>query len=127
MASRMLQLCRLALLAATCAAIACMFRQYMHDKVMRPLQPVQLQGLSHRMAAVSGSGRRHASTIANQEHHFAMHPTTCPASKPLLPIKTRGHIGLLLHEEGLKIGAELGVQAGQFAAETLNLWHSCTR
>jgi hypothetical protein len=122
----MLQLCSLALLAATCAAIACMFRQYMHDEVMRPLQPVQLQGLAHRMDAVSGSGRRHASTNANQEH-FAIRPITCPASKPLLPIKTRGHIGLLLHEEGLKIGAELGVQAGQFAAEILNSWHSCTR
>eukprot|EP00775_Hariotina_reticulata_P002367 gene2367-2672_t len=52
---------------------------------------------------------------------------TCQTAKPLTPIKSRGHIGLLLQEEGLKIGAELGVQAGQFASETLQSWHNCTR
>jgi hypothetical protein len=37
---------------------------------------------------------------------------------------TRAHLGLILEQEKLEIGVELGVQAGQFAYETLKNWKS---
>lgn len=124
--SCLLQIRGLALLVATCAAIACMLRVYMHSEVMLPVKTAQFQALRHSIAAVSSSGiNRHAASTKQQQ--LAISYRTCPTSKPLTPIKTRGHIGLLLHEEGFKVGAELGVQAGQFASETLQSWHNCTR
>ncbi|GAB4813768.1 hypothetical protein N2152v2_000814 [Parachlorella kessleri] len=40
---------------------------------------------------------------------------------------TRGDIPATLQAEGLKVGAELGVQNGDFAAHTLRVWTACER
>ncbi|PSC67295.1 O-methyltransferase [Micractinium conductrix] len=45
----------------------------------------------------------------------------------LAPPHTRDGLGYLLEAEGLKAGAELGVQRGQFARLTLDRWPSCTQ
>uniref|UniRef100_A0A383WBA9 O-methyltransferase domain-containing protein n=1 Tax=Tetradesmus obliquus TaxID=3088 RepID=A0A383WBA9_TETOB len=47
--------------------------------------------------------------------------------KYLTPIKSRIELGLLLQQEGFEVGAELGVQRGHFAAETLQRWPKCRR
>jgi hypothetical protein len=53
---------------------------------------------------------------------------TSPATlKFLTPIKSRYELALLLQEEGFEVGAELGVQRGHFASETLQRWSECKR
>ena len=54
--------------------------------------------------------------------------TSCQAvNKFTPPLKTRYDIAALLQQEGMQIGAELGVQHGHFAAETLRQWPGCKR
>jgi len=53
---------------------------------------------------------------------------SCPPVKKLIPPpKTRQDIAIMLEHEGFEVGAELGVQHGVFAAETLWVWRSCKR
>jgi hypothetical protein len=47
--------------------------------------------------------------------------------KPIKPIETRNMIAHVLQEEGMKVGAELGVQQGLFSEHNLNIWKSCER
>jgi hypothetical protein len=47
--------------------------------------------------------------------------------KPISPIMYRKDIGFLLESENLKIGAEIGVQKGEFAHQILSIWTSCER
>ena len=42
-------------------------------------------------------------------------------------MRYREEIPSILEEEGLRTGAELGVQLGGFAAHTLTVWKSCQR
>jgi hypothetical protein len=50
-----------------------------------------------------------------------------PVLQYLTPVKTRIDLGLLLQQEGFEVGAELGVQRGHFASETLQRWPRCRR
>ena len=43
------------------------------------------------------------------------------------PMKTRREIPMLLEEESLQVGAELGVQMGAYALMVLNHWRSCKK
>lgn len=47
--------------------------------------------------------------------------------KMIPPPKTRQDIATMLQHEAFEVGAELGVQQGVFAAETLYIWRSCKR
>lgn len=52
------------------------------------------------------------------------------AARPVLPLAApadRGGIGPLLEAEGMRTGAELGVQLGLFAKHTLTSWPSCRK
>ncbi len=53
------------------------------------------------------------------------HHHHCPSLKFIPPIKSREHLGEILKEENLKIGAELGVQSGAYAREILDKWQVC--
>ena len=47
--------------------------------------------------------------------------------KPFAPIRRRIEIGGLLESENMKVGAEIGVLGGNFAAHLLRDWHGCER
>jgi hypothetical protein len=47
--------------------------------------------------------------------------------KPIPPVSNRRNIAHILQQEGMKVGAELGVQKGAFARHTLDIWKSCER
>lgn len=47
--------------------------------------------------------------------------------KPIRVIENRGMIATILQEEGMKVGAELGVQRGLFAEHNLKFWTSCEK
>ena len=49
-----------------------------------------------------------------------------PRVRPLPTLQRREHLAHLLEHEGLRTGAEVGVQAGTFAAGMLRTWRSCT-
>lgn len=60
--------------------------------------------------------------------HSSSSSSSCqPVVKLIPPPKTRQDIALMLQHEGFEVGAELGVQHGVFAAETLWVWRSCKR
>jgi hypothetical protein len=65
---------------------------------------------------------RKASTAA-----ITLHNRSPATIKLLTPIKTRYELGLLLQHEGFEVGAELGVQRGHFASDTLQRWSKCKR
>eukprot|EP00192_Tetraselmis_astigmatica_P013191 CAMPEP_0117665278 /NCGR_PEP_ID=MMETSP0804-20121206/9723_1 /TAXON_ID=1074897 /ORGANISM="Tetraselmis astigmatica, Strain CCMP880" /LENGTH=338 /DNA_ID=CAMNT_0005472677 /DNA_START=109 /DNA_END=1125 /DNA_ORIENTATION=+ len=48
----------------------------------------------------------------------------CYTRKPIPPFRTREDLGVIMEFEGFKVGAELGVQMGIFAAKTLSRWPS---
>lgn len=48
-------------------------------------------------------------------------------TKPLPKLEKRAEIGAMLEAEGMLVGAELGMQSGAFAEETLEAWKSCER
>jgi hypothetical protein len=58
---------------------------------------------------------------------ITLHNESPATLKFLTPIKSRYELGLLLQQEGFEIGAELGVQRGHFASETLQRWSKCKR
>ena len=47
--------------------------------------------------------------------------------KPFPPIRRRVELGGLLESENMKVGAEIGVLGGNFAAHLLRRWHGCER
>ena len=48
-------------------------------------------------------------------------------TKPLPKLEKRAELGAMLEAEGMLVGAELGVQSGAFAEETLETWKSCEK
>jgi hypothetical protein len=68
--------------------------------------------------------RSKADTAAIRLH---THKHAHPLPKYLPPIKSRGELPKLLETEGHEVGVELGVQRGNFAAETLRLWPRCKK
>ncbi len=52
---------------------------------------------------------------------------TPAGAEPPFSFNLRHEIPTHLEKEGFKIGAELGVQSGAYAAETLQLWKSCEK
>lgn len=57
----------------------------------------------------------------------AWRPAASCRTKALLPLKNRLLMGQLLEAEGFTTGAELGVQKGWFANQTLSTWPSCRK
>lgn len=66
-------------------------------------------------------------TKAGSASVTTLHTQSPVMLKYLTPIKSRIELGLLLQQEGFEVGAELGVQRGHFAAETLQRWPKCRR
>jgi hypothetical protein len=48
-------------------------------------------------------------------------------TRPLKPVQKRSGLGAMLEEEGMRVGAELGVHRGSFANMTLTAWKRCKR
>jgi hypothetical protein len=67
--------------------------------------------------------------LANQARAAAitLHNQSPVILKYVTPIKSRIELCLLLQQEGFEVGAELGVQRGHFASETLQRWPKCRR
>ncbi len=55
------------------------------------------------------------------------HHHRCPSVKFIPPIKSRDHLGEILKLEKFKIGAELGVQTGEFSKVILEKWQVCEK
>jgi hypothetical protein len=82
-------------------------------------------------AAESGRRLTDASAFSDPKHvEFKEHNLSYWCSQPIhagVPtFKSRDDLGRILEEEGMKTGAELGVQRGVFAEQTLQQWPMCT-
>ncbi|KAF6253518.1 hypothetical protein COO60DRAFT_408390 [Scenedesmus sp. NREL 46B-D3] len=80
-----------------------------------------LAGASRSMSSFQPTSKGSAAALLTLHHQS-------PAKlRFLTPLKSRIELGLLLQQEGLEVGAELGVQRGHFASETLQRWPKCRR
>jgi hypothetical protein len=68
--------------------------------------------------------RRGSTSYSSQRRPFE---DSQRSKKPIRPIENRLMIAKILQEEGMKVGAELGVQRGIYAEHNLAIWTSCEK
>lgn len=73
-----------------------------------------------RMSSIYEEDRGGGRSLITHQAVVAPPQRVCyPQNKYIPPIKTRAELAGLLQMEGMEVGAELGVQYGLFAVETL--------
>jgi hypothetical protein len=102
-----------------------------HQSLRRSRYAEPSEAMSVIGAAESGRRLTDASTFSDPKHvelkeHNLSYWCSQPIQAGVPTFKGRGELGRILEEEGLQTGAELGVQRGVFAGQTLQQWPSCT-
>lgn len=77
------------------------------------------------LLTLSGSSHIRNTVLSVVSGRVAASAQSTIHTRPLVAPAARESLGKLLQEEGMRIGAELGVQLGLFAKDTLTSWPSC--